>query len=85
MEKVKATIKTTINGKEDIQSFEGTDAEVQAKIDAAVIISVNKKMPCNLQAFFILYFYLILLPFLRRSRSFGGEDKTTHATLHRFY
>ena len=32
--KVKATIKTTINGKEDIQSFEGTDAEVQAKIDA---------------------------------------------------
>jgi K(+)-stimulated pyrophosphate-energized sodium pump len=32
--KVKATIKTTINGKEDIQSFEGTD-EVQAKIDAA--------------------------------------------------
>jgi hypothetical protein len=32
--KVKATIKTTINGKEDIQSFEGTDA-VQAKIDAA--------------------------------------------------
>ncbi|MFV8352310.1 sodium-translocating pyrophosphatase [Flavobacterium sp. XS2P14] len=33
--KVKATIKTTINGKEDIQSFEGTDAEVQAKIDAA--------------------------------------------------
>ena len=33
--KVKATIKTTINGKEDIKSFEGTDAEVQAKIDAA--------------------------------------------------
>lgn len=33
--KVKATIKTTINGKEDIQSFEGTDAEVQAKIDAS--------------------------------------------------
>ncbi len=32
--KVKATIKTTVNGKEDIQSFEGTDAEVQAKIDA---------------------------------------------------
>jgi K(+)-stimulated pyrophosphate-energized sodium pump len=38
MEKVKATIKTTINGKEDIQSFEGTDAEVQAKIDAAEVI-----------------------------------------------
>jgi hypothetical protein len=34
---VKATIKTTINGKEDIQSFEGTDAEVQAKIDAAEV------------------------------------------------
>ncbi|TDE03682.1 sodium-translocating pyrophosphatase [Flavobacterium sandaracinum] len=32
--KVKATIKTTINGKENIQSFEGTDAEVQAKIDS---------------------------------------------------
>ena len=32
--KVKATIKTTINGKEDIQNFEGTDAEVQAKIDS---------------------------------------------------
>ncbi|RTY89743.1 sodium-translocating pyrophosphatase [Flavobacterium bomense] len=31
---VKATIKTNINGKENIQSFEGTDAEVQAKIDA---------------------------------------------------
>lgn len=33
--KVKATIKTTINGKEDIKIFEGTDAEVQAKIDAS--------------------------------------------------
>jgi len=32
--KVKATIKTTVNGKEDIQNFEGTDEEVQAKIDA---------------------------------------------------
>jgi K(+)-stimulated pyrophosphate-energized sodium pump len=33
--KVKATIKTTINGKVNIQNFEGTDAEVQAKIDAS--------------------------------------------------
>ena len=32
--KVTATIKTTINGKEDIQNFEGTDEEVQAKIDS---------------------------------------------------
>lgn len=32
--KVKATLKTTVNGKEDIQNFEGTDEEVQAKIDA---------------------------------------------------
>jgi K(+)-stimulated pyrophosphate-energized sodium pump len=32
--KVKATIKTNINGKEDTQNFEGTDAEVQAKIDS---------------------------------------------------
>jgi K(+)-stimulated pyrophosphate-energized sodium pump len=31
--KVKATITTTLNGKVDVQSFEGTDAEVQAKID----------------------------------------------------
>ena len=33
-EKVNATVKTTINGKEETQVFEGTDAEVQAKIDA---------------------------------------------------
>ena len=32
--KVTATIKTTINGKEDIQNFEGSDAEVQTKIDS---------------------------------------------------
>jgi K(+)-stimulated pyrophosphate-energized sodium pump len=32
--KVKATIKTSINGKVTTQEFEGTDAEVQAKIDA---------------------------------------------------
>ncbi|MBP4142850.1 sodium-translocating pyrophosphatase [Flavobacterium sp. P4023] len=32
--KVTAIIKTTIDGKEEIQKFEGTDAEVQAKIDA---------------------------------------------------
>ncbi len=32
--KVKATIKTSINGKVTVQNFEGTDAEVQAKIDA---------------------------------------------------
>ncbi|MBG6187176.1 sodium-translocating pyrophosphatase [Flavobacterium sp. CAN_S2] len=32
--KVKATIKTVINGKVTIQNFEGTDAEVQAKIDS---------------------------------------------------
>ncbi|MFV8369098.1 sodium-translocating pyrophosphatase [Flavobacterium sp. LB2R40] len=32
--KVKATIKTIINGKVVIQSYEGTDAEVQTKIDA---------------------------------------------------
>ena len=32
--KVKATIKTSVNGKEDIQTFEGTDEEVQAKIDS---------------------------------------------------
>jgi K(+)-stimulated pyrophosphate-energized sodium pump len=32
--KVKATIRTNINGKVTIQNFEGTDAEVQAKIDA---------------------------------------------------
>jgi K(+)-stimulated pyrophosphate-energized sodium pump len=32
--KVKATIRTSINGKVTTQNFEGTDAEVQAKIDA---------------------------------------------------
>ncbi|MFV8392441.1 sodium-translocating pyrophosphatase [Flavobacterium sp. LB2P6] len=32
--KVKATIKTTINGKVTIQNFEGTDEEVQSKIDS---------------------------------------------------
>ncbi|MFV8373418.1 sodium-translocating pyrophosphatase [Flavobacterium sp. LB2P74] len=32
--KVKATIKTTINGKVTIQNFEGTDEEVQTKIDS---------------------------------------------------
>nr|WP_315208736.1 sodium-translocating pyrophosphatase [uncultured Flavobacterium sp.] len=32
--KVKATIKTSVNGKVDIQIFEGTDEEVQAKIDS---------------------------------------------------
>ena len=32
--KVKATVKTMTNGKEDVQNFEGTEAEVQAKIDA---------------------------------------------------
>ena len=32
--KVKATIKTSVNGKVDIQTFEGTDEEVQAKIDS---------------------------------------------------
>ncbi|MBP2283316.1 K(+)-stimulated pyrophosphate-energized sodium pump [Flavobacterium sp. CG_23.5] len=32
--KVTATIKTTINGKVTTQNFEGTDTEVQAKIDA---------------------------------------------------
>ncbi|MFE3847335.1 sodium-translocating pyrophosphatase [Flavobacterium sp. LB3P45] len=32
--KVKATIKTTVNGKVDIQNFEGTDEEVQTKIDS---------------------------------------------------
>ncbi len=32
--KVKATIKTSINGKVTIQKFEGTDEEVQAKIDS---------------------------------------------------
>jgi K(+)-stimulated pyrophosphate-energized sodium pump len=32
--KVTATVITTINGKEEVQNFEGTDAEVQAKIDA---------------------------------------------------
>ncbi len=32
--KVKATIRTSINGKVTIQNFEGTDEEVQAKIDA---------------------------------------------------
>ena len=32
--KVTATVKTVINGKEEVQKFEGTDAEVQAKIDA---------------------------------------------------
>jgi K(+)-stimulated pyrophosphate-energized sodium pump len=33
--KVKATITTTVNGKVNIQSFEGTDEEVQAKIDVS--------------------------------------------------
>jgi len=33
--KVKATITTTSNGKVDVQSFEGTDEEVQAKIDVS--------------------------------------------------
>jgi K(+)-stimulated pyrophosphate-energized sodium pump len=33
--KVKATITTTLNGKVDVQSFEGTDEDVQAKIDVA--------------------------------------------------
>jgi K(+)-stimulated pyrophosphate-energized sodium pump len=32
--KVKATITTTVNGKVTVQNFEGTDAEVQAKMDA---------------------------------------------------
>ena len=32
--KVTATVKTIINGNEEVQKFEGTDAEVQAKIDA---------------------------------------------------
>jgi K(+)-stimulated pyrophosphate-energized sodium pump len=32
--KVTATVKTTINGKEEVQNFEGTEAEVQAKIDS---------------------------------------------------
>jgi len=32
--KVTATVTTVINGKEEVQKFEGTDAEVQAKIDA---------------------------------------------------
>ena len=32
--KVTATVTTTINGKQDVQNFEGTDSEVQAKIDA---------------------------------------------------
>ncbi|SHF86493.1 K(+)-stimulated pyrophosphate-energized sodium pump [Flavobacterium segetis] len=32
--KVTATVTTTINGKQEVQNFEGTDAEVQAKIDA---------------------------------------------------
>ncbi|TDE02910.1 sodium-translocating pyrophosphatase [Flavobacterium hiemivividum] len=32
--KVTATITTIINGKQEVQKFEGTDAEVQAKIDA---------------------------------------------------
>ena len=32
--KVTATVKTVINGKEEVQKFEGTDTEVQAKIDA---------------------------------------------------
>lgn len=32
--KVKATVTTTVNGKVVVQNFEGTDAEVQAKIDA---------------------------------------------------
>jgi K(+)-stimulated pyrophosphate-energized sodium pump len=31
---VKATVTTVVNGKKDIQVFKGTDAEVQAKIDA---------------------------------------------------
>jgi K(+)-stimulated pyrophosphate-energized sodium pump len=29
--KVTATVKTTINGREDIQKFDGTEAQVQAK------------------------------------------------------
>jgi K(+)-stimulated pyrophosphate-energized sodium pump len=32
--KVKATIKTNINGKVTVQNFEGTDEEVQTKIDS---------------------------------------------------
>ena len=32
--KVNATVTTTVNGKSATQSFEGTDAEVQAQIDA---------------------------------------------------
>ncbi|MFV8339059.1 sodium-translocating pyrophosphatase [Flavobacterium sp. LB3P21] len=32
--KVKATIKTSVNGKVDTQTFEGTDEEVQTKIDS---------------------------------------------------
>ena len=32
--KVTATVTTTINGKKEVENFEGTDAEVQAKIDA---------------------------------------------------
>ena len=32
--KVKATIKTSINGKVSIQKFEGTDEEVQTQIDS---------------------------------------------------
>jgi K(+)-stimulated pyrophosphate-energized sodium pump len=31
--KVTATVTTTIDGKEDVQKFEGTEAEVQSKID----------------------------------------------------
>jgi K(+)-stimulated pyrophosphate-energized sodium pump len=32
--KVKATVTTDINGKKEVMSFEGTDAEVQAKLDS---------------------------------------------------
>jgi K(+)-stimulated pyrophosphate-energized sodium pump len=32
--KVKATVTTNINGKEEVLNFEGTDAEVQAKLDS---------------------------------------------------
>jgi K(+)-stimulated pyrophosphate-energized sodium pump len=82
--KVKATIKTTINGKEDIQSFEGTDAEVQAKIDAAVIISCKQKNALQFARHFLFYILFNFSPFLRSPEASGGV-KTTHATLHRFY
>jgi hypothetical protein len=61
--KVKATIKTTINGKEDIQSFEGTDAEVQAKIDAAVIISCKQKNALQFARHFLFYILFNFSPF----------------------